>query len=135
MTFGDDLLRFSARIGLIGPTVFNRAADKAFESIVDGSTITAAPGQPVDTGHLKASWQNVFTSPTERELMTNTVYAPIIEDGMISLKGRAGDAGASSGGSKQRLTFRSAVGGPHSVKLTRAAWPLLVEAAAAEVGS
>lgn len=108
---------------------FVRTVQLTRDSIVDGSAITASPGQPVGQygpgyqpgkvgGTLKASWQTEFLSPTEAIIATNVPYAQPIEDGI----GPHGD-----------LTLRSTVGGFHSVKQTVAGFPLIVEEAVREV--
>jgi len=108
--------------------VFLRSSQMAFDSVVTGSRITGAPGQPVGQygpgyhpgrvgGFLRASWQFVVEA-ARALIMTKTVYAPAIEDG--TREGR-------------QLTLRSTVGGFHSVKLTVQGWQRIVEAAIAEV--
>lgn len=94
--------------------VFADMAAAVHESIVDGSPVTGAPGQPVDTSNLKTSWQLDF-APDMRSatIGTNVAYAPDIEDGM-----RTARSGQVTGRTQQRLTLRSRVGGFHSVKLT-----------------
>jgi hypothetical protein len=115
--FTDQVRRFSEGVRVKSQAAFVRVVELTRESIVDGSALTGAPGQPVDTGYLKASWQTVFESPTSAVIGTNTVYAPAIEDGV----GRHGP-----------LTLRSQVGGFHSVAQTRANFPRIVVAANAE---
>ena len=110
--FMDEVRQFQIKAEQRARDIHNGIADLAYSSIVEGSPVTGAPGQPVDTGNLKASWQNTVEGPLTRLLSTNVIYAPIIEDGS-----RAGRA----------LTLRSKVGGFHSVKLTIAAWPRIVE--------
>lgn len=90
------------------------AFEEVTRSVVEGSTITGAPGQPVDTGNLRSSWQQSDVSPYVREISTNVEYAPYIEDG---------------GNDVAAFTLRSEVGGFHSVKLTEAAWGDIVEVA------
>lgn len=104
MSYADDVRRFEVKVAaaLNGTFVDFVAALKG--SIVEGSPITAAPGQPVDTGALRNSWQeSVAPDLSEATIGTNLVYAPAIEDGV----GQFGP-----------LTLRSKVGGFHSVKLT-----------------
>jgi hypothetical protein len=118
VSFAGDVARFQAKVSARAQDIHDGVCDLAFESIVQGHVVTGAPGQPVDTGHLKGSWQNIPLEPLTRLIVTNVVYAPAIEDGI----GRYGP-----------LTLRSAVGGFHSVKLTRAAWPRIVDTVAREV--
>jgi len=96
------------------------ATQEVRESVVNGSEVTGAPGQPVDTSNLKTSWQGDFLSRTEWELSTNVAYAIYIEDG-------GNDLGP--------FQLRSQVGGFHSVKLTRANWDRIVEFAAIRAGA
>jgi hypothetical protein len=119
MSFGLDVKRFGAKVEQRIRDVADRSTQLAYESIVQGSPITGAPGQPVDTGNLKASWQ-IVEGPLRNEITTNVVYAPQIEDGS-----RAGRA----------LVLRSQVGGFHSVMLTRVSWGRIVEQATKEVGN
>jgi len=111
MSFEKDLALFQAklqrRIGLVHKEVSNEMR----KSVVRGSEITGAPGQPVQTGNLAGSWNLLFPEPLLSELLTNVVYAPAIEEGE---------------GPKGPLTLRSKVGGFHSVKKTRSAFQLLV---------
>jgi hypothetical protein len=112
MSFADDIRRFNVKVDKRAKALHDGVSDLAFSSIVEGSPVTGAPGQPVDTGNLKGSWQNIIEGPLTRFIVTNVIYAPIIEDG-------------TRGG--RTLTLRSRVGGWHSVKLTRAAWARMVE--------
>lgn len=98
--------------------VFVGVVQKAHESIQVGSPITGSPGQPVDTGFLRNSWQAVFESDTEAVVGTNVEYAEPIEDGI---------------GPHGELTLRSEVGGFHSVKITRAGMGRIIEHVTAEV--
>ena len=118
MGFRDEIRRFQAKVDARHLAIHRRSCELVYASIVNGSPLSGAPGQPVDTGNLRASWQQVIEGPLTQRIQTNVVYAPIIEEGT-----RAGRA----------LTLRSAVGGFHSVALTRAAWPVLLAAATAEV--
>lgn len=99
--------------------VFLLSVKEVQRSVVEGSAITGAPGQPVDTGNLRASWIDEFRGPLVWQLTTNVVYAPFIEDGANS---------------RGPFTLRSEVGGFHSVKLTAAAWDRIVASAVATVG-
>jgi hypothetical protein len=120
MTFSDDLARITVKIDHVSKEVFARVVDKAHESIVNGSATTGAPGQPVDTGALRASWQKTYEDASHATIATNLVYAPAIEEG----EGPHGE-----------LTLRSPVGGFHSVKLTQASMQQLVDEAVREVNS
>lgn len=91
-----------AQVGTMLSTIFAQVASDALDSIQNGSAVTGSPGQPVDTGALKASWQLVLEKD-HATIGTNLVYAIPIEDGT----GKYGP-----------LHLRSEVGGWHSVKLT-----------------
>lgn len=105
-SFRTQLGQFSAQLMERQRALFANVASAAKFSITDGSPLTGAPGQPVDTGALKASWQLDFPSPSRAEITTNLVYAPPNEDG-ITADGRP-------------YNQRSPVGGRHSVRLTAA---------------
>jgi len=116
MSFTGDVRSFGLAVTARNQRVFVNTAAAVKDSITDGSSLTGSPGQPVQTGHLKASWQLTFQSQQEALISTNTVYALQIEDG-ISWRGTP-------------LTLRSAVGGFHSVKLTVLNFDRLVAAEA-----
>jgi len=119
MGFSDDLRAFSLKVDTVARDVFVNTVTATAESITDGSALTGSPGQPVDTGALKASWQTVFESPVSAVVGTNMVYAPLIEDG-ISRHGTP-------------IQFKSAVGGAHSVALTVLNFDRIVANEAAKV--
>ena len=83
-------------------------------SVVEGSELTGAPGQPVDIGTLKGSFIPSFLVRSGTRVVwrtvTNLVYAPFIEAG--------------------NYVQRSAVGGPHSVAKTRTGWVRIVDSVA-----
>ena len=112
MSFERDLESFTSKVERLTKDAFVDATVEVRRSIVEGSTLTGAPGQPVDTGALKASFVDNFTGPTSWQITTNMEYAPPIEDGV----GRFGP-----------ITLRSSVGGFHSVALTVAGWQRIVD--------
>jgi hypothetical protein len=114
MTFSQDLARFAEKVEKRQRALFVRATLEVQRSVVEGSEITTAPGQPVDTGALKGSWQPEYLTDWTWQTTTNLVYAPIIEEG-------------------QNMTLRSEVGGFHSVKLTRGGWQRIVDVVRDEV--
>ena len=118
MAFLDDLRAFAVKVERVTDDTFVRTVEMTRDSIVEGSALTGAPGQPVKTGNLKGSWQTEFESKDIAVISTNVEYAEAIEDGV----GRFGP-----------LTLRSAVGGWHSVKQTIANHDRIVEAAVAEI--
>jgi hypothetical protein len=108
VTFADDIKAFTAKLKARNQAVFVNTASAVKGSITDGSSVTASPGQPVDTGTLKASWHLTFESPTSALISTNVKYAPVIEDNV------------------RGATLRSAVGGFHSVRYTIGGFERLV---------
>lgn len=112
MGFADDIQAFSAKVAQRHKDVFVGSATAVKKSITDGSEITAAPGQPVRDGILKGSWQLTYPEDMVGLIATGVEYAEPIEEGM---------------GPHGSLTLRSEVGGFHSVALTRAGWPALVD--------
>jgi hypothetical protein len=106
MSFADDLEKFGAKTEKNLNDVFVGVVEETHRSIVEGSEITGAPGQPVDTGNLRASWQRWFPSQTEAVIGTNVDYAVHVEDNV------------------RGVTFRNH--GPHSVKITKAGFDKIV---------
>lgn len=117
--FGEQLKRMGINTKRKVINAFVFATEEVRRSVVIGSEVTGAPGQPVDTGNLRDSWIGDFTGPTSWLLSTNVEYAVWIEDG---------------GNSIGPFTLRSQVGGFHSVKLTIASWDRIVEFAALRAG-
>ena len=89
---------------------------EAKSSIVEGSALTGSPGQPVDTGALKASWQTEFPDANTAIISTSLVYAPMNETGVRP------DGGA--------YKQKSAQGGRWSCALTIAGIQNIVDAVA-----
>lgn len=111
--FSGQLKAFADQAKLRHQAVFVGTVTEIERSIMDGSEITGAPGQPVQTGNLRGSFAPpIFETPTLARVATNVVYAPEIEEGA-----RNGNP----------LTLRSEVGGFHSVALTIAGFPAIVE--------
>lgn len=121
MTFSEELNRFSRKLPPMAHDVFVNVASAVKQSITDGSAVTGAPGQPVQTGNLKASWQLTFESPTEALIATNVEYAPAIEEGIAR------------GGKPMHL--RSQVGGFHSVALSAAGLQRICDDEARKLGA
>ena len=118
MTFTTDLEAFTAKVNKRAKAIHQVNIEEVERSVKWGSAITGAPGQPVQSGKLRGSWQPKFLGPLLWEIGTPTIYAPVIEEGQ-------GQFGA--------LTQRSSVGGFHSVKLTRAGWQKIVDHSVREV--
>lgn len=93
--------------------VFVGVALEVEQSVKEGSTITGAPGQPVDTGYLRASWIPQFLSLWTWLLSSNAAYAKDVEDNVRNVR------------------FRNH--GPHSVKLTYAGFDRIVAAVTARI--
>lgn len=123
--FSEALAKFNITAADKVNAVFVGMTDEVKRSVVEGSTLTGAPGQPVQTGNLKTSWQAEFLSPTLWQLSTNVEYALYIENGE-NARGPFNPA---------RGAPRSEVGGYHSVKLTRDGFPRIAESVAAKVAS
>lgn len=123
MGFGDDMKRVQVRVQQRRREVFVTCVEEATRSIVEGSDLTGAPGQPVDTGRLKASYQTVHETSGRAVIGTNAEYARSIEDGVSYAHGGT------------PITIRSKVGGTHSIQRTVLNWDRIVAAAIARVGS
>lgn len=114
MGFADDIKAFQVKVQANSQKIFVNVASAAHESIVRGSPVTGAPGQPVDEGTLRNSWQLTFPQPNEALIASGgqaAAYNRAIEDGV---------------GPHGPLTLRSEVGGFHSVALTIAGMPRLI---------
>jgi len=98
--------------------LFVRVAEKMQESLVFGSTVTASPGQPKQTGDLIRSWQPTFPEQWRARSASGLEYAPNIEYGQ---------------GPHGKLTLRSVVGGFHSRELTRTGFQRMVDTSVAEI--
>lgn len=114
MGFKDDVNRFGDKAARRIRAVHHEAVFTAHRSITLGSPLTGAPGQPVDTGRLRNSWQISILSPGNARIATRVKYARSIEDGVSYAHGGV------------KLTLRSQVGGFHSLKMTVANWDRIV---------
>lgn len=128
MSFADDLARFSVKVSTRSRDVFVGTVMAALASVQDGSPVTGAPGQPVDTGNLRGAWQSdvqgnvgiVACNAVGGRGVDVTPYAEQIEDGISARSG-------------QPIHFRSERGGAHSVRQTVAGMGRLVESVAREL--
>jgi hypothetical protein len=129
MSFKSDLLGFSVKIQRMERDVFVGVTEEVHKSIVDGSPITGAMGQPVGQygpgynegrvgGALRASWTPAFVDRDTWQTTTHLNYAPGIEDGI---------------GPHGPIELRSTRGGLHSVKTTRVGFSRIVEYVTAKV--
>ena len=107
-----DVKAWAAKVERNLALIFTQTAIGVHTSVVEGSPVTKAPGQPVDTGNLRSSWVLTFPEPNVAEVSTNVEYAPNIEEGI---------------GPHGPMTLQSQVGGFGSVKLTRTNFDRLVE--------
>ncbi|MGB0878683.1 MAG: hypothetical protein ACPGVY_11365 [Mycobacterium sp.] len=129
MSFGDDLALFKTTVVGRSQAVFLGSVNRLHGSIVDGSEVSGAPGQPRDTGFLAGSWQETYPEEWVGQTATGAEYALPIEHGQ-----QAPYQHHSSGKTvtPRPIQYRSG-GGSDSVKLTRAAWPRIVESVVSEV--
>jgi hypothetical protein len=159
MTFAADLARFQVKLVTRNREVLLGVTDGVHESIVNGSVLTGAAGQPVDTGYLKNSWQKEIAPDWQSsEIGTNVAYARVIEDGLKSSydprgetepkyattegRSRRGPGGFGQRGGRigpplpsgDAINLRSLVGGFHSVKTTVANADAIVRDVVAKFG-
>jgi hypothetical protein len=124
MEFSDRLRSRAIELRRLPDDVFAGVVYEAKRSIVEGSEITAAPGQPVDVSNLKTSWHDERPSRDTARIITNCEYALPVEEG-IGPHGPVVYGAAGHG--------RSTVGGSHSVKLTIAGMSRIVAFVVAKV--
>lgn len=118
MAFEEEFINAVGRMSdEFGAAVMQRAGELVLQSIRDGSSLTGAPGSPIDTRALYEAWEMVTES--DGVLVYNPLpYAWGIEHGL---------------GPHGPITLRSHVGGFHSVELTAASWDRIVSQAAKDV--
>jgi hypothetical protein len=114
-SFKDQTQAFSVKVFRMERDVFHGVTEEVQRSLVEGSEITGAAGQPVDTGTLKASFTPQFIDANTWQTSTHLKYATSIEDGVSYAHGG------------RPMTLRSATGGFHSAKQTRVGFPRIVE--------
>jgi hypothetical protein len=124
MSAEEDMRRIGGNVTAMTEDVFAQFVVEVHRSIVFGSELTGAPGQPVDTGNLRNSWEYEFDSPSHAFVTTPVEYGQAVEDGI----GPHGPVvyGAGGGG-------RSTTGGSHSVILTEAAAQRIADVVTARV--
>ena len=122
MGFADEIREFSREVETDSAALFLAICTAVLASIQFGSAITGAPGQPVDTGALRASWILTFPARDQALIATDKAYALGIELGIVLARG-----GQVTGTTKQRLTLRSSVAGFHSVQKTIDGFDALVD--------
>jgi hypothetical protein len=120
VTFAADLQRFQVLVAKRNAELMLNLVPALHKSITEGSSLTGAPGQPVDTGFLRASWQYEFAPDLlTATIGTNVAYAPVIEYGTRSKfdpKGERGDRKNPDGSTRRAI--KSTVGGIGSVRMT-----------------
>jgi hypothetical protein len=118
MSFKADMDAFVAKVRKREQNLYNACVRHVKRSIVYGSPVTGAPGQPVDSGDLRRSFRTKRIGRRERTVSSPLIYGPIIED------------------NKRGATLRSKVGGFHSIRLTRLGWKRIMafELARAKAG-
>jgi hypothetical protein len=111
MSIAQQLAAFNTRLRRKVNVLPVQAVDEVFRSIVYGSEITTAPGQPVDKGTLRDSWVREEVEPgIERITSTdNPLKVASIENNW------------------RGATLKSSVGGFHSVAITRLGFNRIVE--------
>lgn len=124
MSFGQQLREFQRKVEQRAQAVRDGCVAEVARSLNDGSELTGAPGQPVapdappGTPRLRGSYTEKIHSPTSAEVSTSIPWAPDVEDGMKDGK---------------PMKLKSDVGGWHSVRLTRAGFPRIVQHVMEEV--
>lgn len=127
--FDAQITRWLQKVEQRRTMLFVNTANATKNSITEGSAVTGAPGQPVDTGTLKASWVLAWDDPTHALIATNIAYAPVIEENSRAAYDERGDPAATARRNPDgswRRPVKSIVGGHHSVKLTHANFDALV---------
>lgn len=101
--------------------LFDDSVNMAAESIINGSPITGAPGQPVEEDVLRKSWVKTKISPTHATVLTDNEYAEPNETGIPPI-------------GMKTYNLLSPVGGRYSISKTVAGWGAIVDAAIAGQG-
>jgi hypothetical protein len=112
MSFSEQLEMFASHVDRRNADLFHAVVFAAHESITLGSLITGAPGQPVQAGALRNSYQMSWDSQWTARVASALRYAWNIEN---AIRGST------------TLTRRSKVGGFHSIALTVDGFTSLVE--------
>lgn len=112
MSFESDIRAHMSRRDRRLQAIFRESVIELKQSVVVGSKLTGAPGQPVDTGRLRGSWIDRFLAPWRWLITTALVYAPIVEN-------------------LPETSIRSEVGGARSVAKSRTGWQRIVNHVAA----
>lgn len=119
MSAREDMQRIVMRIDAKNRAVFVGSAAIVQSELTVGGPITGAPGQPVRSGALRASYIPEFVDDHTWQSTSGLPYAEGIENGV---------------GPHGPIQIRSSVGGSHSIKLIRAGFPAIVAHVTREVG-
>ena len=134
MSFASDIKRFVRKVEQRNRAVYVGVATAVHGSVVRGSYVTGALGQPVDTGFLQGSWK-LNIGKEEATIATNVAYARVIEDNnRAAYDARGVLPEKKDGGAPSRKSIKSTVGGHHSVKTTIAGATLLQDAVLRDLG-
>lgn len=125
-SFAEKMAAFQKKMERERHDIFVGVVADVSDSVRFGSTVTTAPGQPVDTRNLRDSWQTTFEGPETALVATHEVYARAVEDGQQEPYVRRSEHGYDYTVTPKAMHFQNH--GPHSVKLTRAGFDRLVEA-------
>lgn len=128
--FEDQVRAFAVKVEERNAALFPNIVSATMDSIVNGSPLTGAPGQPVGQygpgyhqgevgGDLKASWQVSDVTPVSALISTNSQHAVQNEYGISATGGP--------------YIQRTSIGGRHSVGLTIAGFQRIVDAEVAKV--
>lgn len=97
---------------------FANIAEHVMTSVLVGSPVTGAPGQPIDTGELIGSWTMTMSVPSRyAKYESSAAHAEIIETNARGAK------------------LRSKVGGFHSVAITMANLNKIIAHEAGKIGA
>jgi hypothetical protein len=114
--FGDSVRRFQLKAENLRGDALEQCTLEVKHAIQFGSELVGAPGQPVDTGNLRNSWQHEINPERTQGIVSTPVeYAPYVEDGI----GRGGTV---------QYGAKNGIGGSHSVKQVTANFDRIVEA-------
>jgi hypothetical protein len=112
MTFASQLQAFAEKAKQREREVFTRSVEAVAQSVVFGSEITGAPGQPEDL--REGAWTTTYEGEQAAVISTDDPSARSVEDGISHLHGGP-------------ITLNSPLGGFHSLLQTRLNFDKLVE--------
>lgn len=124
MSFASDLHRFALKVEERNRAVFVGTTVEVLRSMTEGSEITGAPGQPVDTEALKGDFYANANFPEQWkwETGTNKEYGVVVEYNLPTPSGK-----------KFSEVQVSPVGGTGSRAATQANWDKIVDGEVAKV--